>query len=151
MNTIRAVIIEDDAPFAGAFQSYFSRPDSPIQCVAVYPDAETALAKIPYDPPIVAIVDLNLPKISGIECIQRLKTSCPELLCLVLTAFDEDKLVFDALKAGASGYLLKRAKPDEIAEAILEMHSGGAPMSANIARRVVAYFHGMHPAPESPC
>ncbi len=141
MDTIRTAIIEDDVPFAEAFHSYFSRANSPIQCLAVYHDAESAIANIPRDPPDVVVVDLHLPKVDGIECIRRLKTCCPSVQFLVVTAFDEDKMVFDALKAGASGYLLKRVAPAEIANAIWEVRAGGAPMSPHIARQVVGYFH----------
>ena len=108
MTPIRTAIIEDDAPFARMFEDYFKRPGSGIRCVAVYSTAIEALEKIPSDPPEVALVDINLPGMNGIEFISRIRTLCPSVICLVLTTFDDDSSVFDALKAGACGYLLKR-------------------------------------------
>ena len=131
--------------FALMIAKHFKRPGSGVQCVAVYGTAEEALEKLPADPPQVALVDINLPGMSGIECIARLRELCPELLCIVLTTFEEDALIFEALKAGACGYLLKRASPDELTEAIKQAVSGGAPMSPQIARQVVGFFHSRPP------
>jgi DNA-binding NarL/FixJ family response regulator len=148
MPAIRIAIIEDDAPFARALEKYFSLPGSGIECIAVYPSAEDALRQLPQSPPAVALVDINLPKMNGIECIRRLKTECPELLCLILTSYDNHASIFDALKAGASGYLLKRTPPAEIVASIEQVCSGGSPMSPHIARQVVSFFHRT-PAPKS--
>lgn len=148
MTPIRTAIIEDDAPFARMFEDYFNRRGSAIRCVAVYASAVEALARIPSDPPEVALVDINMPGMNGIEFISRIRTLCPSVICLVLTTFDDDSSVFDALKAGACGYLLKRSSPDEIVSAIEQAVGGGAPMSPHIARQVVGYFH-TRPAPDS--
>jgi DNA-binding NarL/FixJ family response regulator len=148
MTPIRTAIIEDDAPFARMFEDYFNRHGSGIKCVAVYSTATEALEKIPSDPPEVALVDINMPGINGIEFISRIRTLCPSVICLVLTTFDDDSSVFDALKAGACGYLLKRSSPDEIVSAIEQAVGGGAPMSPHIARQVVGFFHS-RPAPGS--
>jgi DNA-binding NarL/FixJ family response regulator len=148
MTPIRTAIIEDDAPFARMFEDYFNRRGSGIRCMAVYASAVEALAKIPSDPPEVALVDINMPEMNGIEFISRIRTLCPSVICLVLTTFDDDSSVFDALKAGACGYLLKRSSPDEIVSAIEQAVGGGAPMSPHIARQVVGYFH-TRPAPDS--
>jgi DNA-binding NarL/FixJ family response regulator len=99
------------------------------------------LRLLPRNPPDVVLVDINLPKMSGIECIGRLKGQCPTLLFLILTSYDQNSAIFDALKAGASGYLLKRTPPAEIVSAIEQVRSGGSPMSPHIARQVVSYFH----------
>jgi DNA-binding NarL/FixJ family response regulator len=141
MHPIRTAIIEDDAPFAHMFEDYFKRRGSGILCVAVYPDGETALQKLPADPPEVALVDINMPGMDGIEFISRIRVLCPSVICLVLTTFDDDTSVFEALKAGACGYLLKRSAPDEIVSAIEQAMQGGAPMSPYIARQVVGFFH----------
>jgi DNA-binding NarL/FixJ family response regulator len=148
MTPIRTAIIEDDAPFARMFEDYFKRRGSGIRCVAVYSSALEALERIPSDPPEVALVDINMPGMNGIEFISRIRTSCPSVICLVLTTFDDDSSVFDALKAGACGYLLKRSSPDEIVSAIEQAVGGGAPMSPHIARQVVGFFHA-RPAPGS--
>jgi DNA-binding NarL/FixJ family response regulator len=141
MSAIRTAIIEDDQPFANALEKYFAMPLSGVECIAVYPTAEEALRLLPRNPPDVVLVDINLPKMSGIECIGHLKGQCPTLLFLILTSYDQNSAIFDALKAGASGYLLKRTPPAEIVSAIEQVRSGGSPMSPHIARQVVSYFH----------
>lgn len=138
---IPIVLIEDNEPYAMALKKFFSLPDSVVDCQAIHETAEIALLEIPKDPPSVALVDINLPGANGIECIARLKESCPALVCLVLTMYEEDHLIFDALRAGACGYLLKRTPPVEIAEAIQVASAGGSPMSPHIARQVVGFFH----------
>lgn len=142
---IRTAIIEDNTSFALMFDKYFKRPGSEVLCIAVYGTAEEALEHLPGDAPQVAMVDINLPGMSGIECIARLRELCPDLLCIVLTTFEEDTLIFEALKAGACGYLLKRSSPDELTEAIKQAVSGGAPMSPQIARQVVGFFQSRPP------
>jgi len=145
--SIRIVLIEDAAPFARALQKYFRLGDEPIECGAIYPTAEAALQALPQDPPDLALVDVNLPGMSGIECVARLRTTCPDLLCLILTMYEDGPVIFDALKAGACGYLLKRTPPAEIAAAIVQARAGGSPMSPQIARQVVNFFHRT-PAPD---
>lgn len=142
---IRTAIIEDNASFASTIDQHFKRLGSEVLCVAVYGTAEDALAELPTAAPQVALVDINLPGMSGIDCIARLRELCPGLLCIVLTTFEEDALIFEALKAGACGYLLKRSSPDELTEAIKQAISGGAPMSPQIARQVVSFFHSSPP------
>ena len=95
----------------------------------------------------MALVDINLPGMSGIECVRQLKRLCPEMLVLMLTTYEESDLIFDSLKAGANGYLLKKMPAAEIIEAVAHVHAGGAPMSMQIARKVVAHFHGLREAP----
>lgn len=140
-SSIPIVLIEDNEPYAMALKKFFSLPDSVVDCQAIYETAEIALLEIPKTPPGVALVDINLPGANGIECIARLKESCPALVCLVLTMYEEDHLIFDALRAGACGYLLKRTPPAEIADAIQVASAGGSPMSPHIARQVVGFFH----------
>ena len=106
-----------------------------------YASGEEALKGIPVEKPDVALVDINLPGMSGIECVARLKGQLPNLQVLMLTRFEEADLIFKALRAGASGYLLKKSLPDEIFNAIEQVHAGGAPMSMQIARKVVDHFH----------
>lgn len=110
-------------------------------CSGTYSTAEKALNAIPKAPPSVVLMDIHLPDISGIECVQRLKAACPTLMVIMLTVHEDDDAIFRALQAGANGYLLKRTPPTEILDAISEVHRGGAPMSSSIARKVIQSFH----------
>lgn len=132
-------MVEDDAPFARTMQDYFNRLAG-IECVAVFPSAEAALAEVPGLSPELLLVDINLPKMSGIEFVGKMVQQCPSVICLMLTMYEESSLIFDALKTGACGYLLKRTPPGEIVAAIEEAHAGGSPMTPQIARRVVTFF-----------
>jgi DNA-binding NarL/FixJ family response regulator len=91
--------------------------------------------------PDVVVVDIKLPGMSGIECVAKLKATMPDLRVLILTTYQESDLIFNCLRAGANGYLLKEMPAEELIQAIQQVHSGGAPMSMQIARKVVAYFH----------
>ena len=148
MSPVRTALIEDSAPFSRALEVFFGRPGSDIQCVAVYTSAEEALREIPGNEPEVALVDMNLPGASGIECVARLKAIAPSVLCLVLTIFEDAPMIFEALKAGACGYLLKRTPPAKIADAIIQVRAGGSPMSLPVARQVVSFFHARPPSKE---
>ena len=141
MPDIRIAIIEDNATFARTIQEILQRRGSGIECAAVYPTAEDALRGIAQVKPEVVLVDINLPGMTGIECIAKLKALDPGLICLVLTTFDNNTMIFDSLKAGACGYLLKRSSSTEITAAIFQARAGGSPMSPHIARQVVSYFH----------
>jgi DNA-binding NarL/FixJ family response regulator len=133
-------IVEDNAGLgAGLRRVVESMPD--CQCVGVWGSGEDALVKVPAFRPDVVLMDINLPGISGIETTARLKAELPELLVVMVTVYRDHDKIFDALKAGACGYLLKRSSPAEIRQAILDVREGGAPMSAEIARRVVEAFH----------
>ena len=138
--SLRIAFVEDDAPFANTLVQYFQLSNR-IQCEVIFPNAESALRKIPDLKPDVVLVDINLPKMNGIELVARLKETSPSLLCLMLTMYEETNLIFDALKAGACGYLLKRTPPEEIMTALEQVHAGGSAMSPQIARQVVSFFH----------
>ena len=112
-----------------------------LQCIGVHCSAESALKGIPDEKPDVVLVDIHLPGINGIECVSRLKSKMPRLQVLILTRFDESELIFEALRAGASGYLLKKSSPEEIFGAIAQICTGGAAMSMHIARKVVNHFY----------
>jgi DNA-binding NarL/FixJ family response regulator len=114
---------------------------------AVQLTGEEALNKVPAFRPDVVLMDIHLPGISGIETTARLKVEIPDLLVIMVTVYRDHDKIFDALKAGACGYLLKRSSPAELRQAILEVRDGGAPMSAEIARRVVEAFHKPRPVP----
>lgn len=111
-----------------------------FKCIGAYGTGEEALQKIPTLQPDVVLMDIFLPRMSGIECVARLKNIMPKLQIVMLTGVDDDELVFPALEAGADGYLLKRTKPADLRAALLDVLSGGAPMTSEIARRVVESF-----------
>jgi DNA-binding NarL/FixJ family response regulator len=123
-----------------------------LRCVGAHANAEDALRQIPSENPDVALVDINLPGMSGIECVARLKECAPKTQVLILTTYEDGNLIFESLRAGASGYLLKNMAPSELTQAIEQVHSGGSPMSMRIARKVVKYFQGLnssHPEEET--
>jgi len=136
---IRIALVEDDQPFAQTLQEYFALAPG-IVCEAVFPNAEEALRKITAPAPEVMLVDINLPKMNGIEFVGQLTQRHPGVICLMLTMYEESTLIFDALKAGACGYLLKRTPSAEIVSAIGEAKAGGSPMTPQIARHVVGFF-----------
>jgi DNA-binding NarL/FixJ family response regulator len=117
-----------------------------FRCVSTHANAEEALREIPQNPPDVVLMDINLPCMSGIECVQKLRTLLPQLHVLMLTMYEDSELIFKSLTAGASGYLLKRTPPVKLLEAIDEVNRGASPMSGKIARVVVQYFHSLKPA-----
>jgi len=124
---------------------FSSTPD--ISCLRAYATGEEAVHGIPGERPEVAVVDINLPGMSGIECVAQLKRLLPKLQVLMLTTYEESDLIFDSLRAGANGYLLKNMPADELLQAVKQVHAGGAPMSMQIARKVVAHFHQARQAP----
>ena len=136
---IKVSIVEDDAKLRETLVRYFAGQPG-FRCLKAYPNAEAALADIPQHPPDVALMDINLPGMSGIECVSRLREVVPSLKIIMLTVFEESEQVFKALSAGAFGYLVKSNRPAKILEAIREVHGGGSPMSGHIARKVVQSF-----------
>jgi DNA-binding NarL/FixJ family response regulator len=115
-----------------------SFPD--LSCICACKSGEEALRVIPEVPPDVILMDIFLPRMSGIECTAQLKAILPQTQIIILTAMDDEELIFMALQAGADGYLLKRTKPADLRAALLEVLDGGAPMSSEIARRVITSF-----------
>lgn len=111
-----------------------------FQLVSMYSSAEEAVKKIPEDNPDVVLMDINLGAMSGTDAIRILKQKCPDIRFMMCTVYEDDENIFDALAAGASGYILKKSKPLEIINAIKDLYQGGAPMSSQIASKVVASF-----------
>jgi DNA-binding NarL/FixJ family response regulator len=144
--TIRVALVEDD-PGVRANLAKLIDSAPGFHCQASFPDAASALHAIPANPPDVVLMDINLPGMMGTECVSRLRQVLPNLPVLMLTVYDDSEQVFKSLMAGASGYLLKRTPKDRLLEAIREITSGGAPMSRQIARRVVQFFHEMNQMP----
>ena len=137
---IRVSIIEDDRGTRDGYVSLLQKAPH-ITCLGLYGSAEEAERELPSCLPDLALVDINLPGRSGIECVRRLKRSHPQLEFLMITSYDDTSLIFDALRAGASGYILKRAVPESLVTAIDAIKQGGSPMSPQIARKVVSHFH----------
>jgi DNA-binding NarL/FixJ family response regulator len=133
-------VVEDDQRVRDSLSVLIGGANG-FTCAGTYATGEAALEGIPKSPPNVVLMDINLPKISGIECVQRLKAVCPTLMVIMLTVHEDDDAIFKALQAGANGYLLKRTPPGEILDAISDAHRGGAPMSSSIARKVIQSFH----------
>ena len=148
MNKIKVAIVEDDARFRKSLRQVIeSKPG--LTCVAEYATGTEAIAGIPRVLPAVVLMDLNLPDFSGAEITAQLKTQLPDISVVVLTVYNDADHIFKALRAGAGGYLLKQATAAEILEAIAEAHRGGAPMTSEIARKVLAAFHEPKPAPSA--
>lgn len=143
---IKVAIVEDETRFRQSLRRVIeSKPD--FSCVAEYATGAEALEKIPKNPADVVLMDLNLPDFSGAEVTAQLKAQLPDLSVVILTVYNDADHIFKALRAGAGGYLLKQATAAEILEAIAEAHRGGAPMTSEIARKVIAAFHEPRPAP----
>ena len=119
-----------------------------IECIATCSSAEEALKIIPQRPPDVVLMDIKLPGMSGIQCVAELKKILPKLQVIMVTIYEDSERIFKALKAGASGYLVKSGPPEQLIEAIRDVFSGGSPMSSHIARKVVQHFHLIGPSPE---
>jgi DNA-binding NarL/FixJ family response regulator len=137
---IRVALVEDDDWVRENFAREISKAAG-FTCVGNYPTAEAALAAIPALSPDVVVLDINLPGMDGIECLRQLRTHCPDTRFLMLTVYEESEKIFQSLRAGANGYLLKRSSMAEVLDAIRQGNEGGAPMSSAIALRVVQYFN----------
>jgi DNA-binding NarL/FixJ family response regulator len=146
--TIPVAIVEDNAELRDGLQQLIQGTPG-YRCVGAFGDCRELFQGLESARPSVVLMDIGLPGLSGIEGVQKLKASMPEVEVLMLTVFEDDKKIFDSLCAGASGYLLKKTSPAKILEAIQEIHEGGAPMSARIARRVLALFQNVAPATSS--
>ena len=136
---IKVSIVEDDARLRETVVRYFAG-QSGFRCLKAYANAEDALTDIPAHLPDVVLMDINLPGMSGIEAVTHLRRTAPSVKIIMLTVFEEGEQVFQALSAGAFGYLVKSNRPAKILEAIREVHHGGSPMSGHIARKVVQLF-----------
>ena len=136
---ITVSIVEDNEQLRGTLARVISRADG-FRCLSQYGDAETALEGLPKDRPAVVLMDINLPGMNGVECVRRLKQVAPDTLIVMLTVYEDTENIFNALAAGAAGYLLKRTKSAELLEALREVYRGGSPMTTHIARKVTQSF-----------
>jgi len=137
---IAVSIIEDNRGTRDDLVELLKRAPN-LSCLGAFDSAEAALAGMTARIPDVALVDINLPGMSGIELVRKLKIASPKVQVLILTCYEESRMIFDALRAGASGYLLKKSIPAELIHSIELVHSGGAAMSVQIARQVADYFN----------
>jgi DNA-binding NarL/FixJ family response regulator len=137
--SIRVGIVEDDRSVRENLAALIDQTEG-FSCVAACASAEEALKRLPGSGADVVLMDIHLPSQSGIECVARLHRMKPQIQVIMLTVEEDSERVFDSLKAGATGYLVKHVAPEEILEAVDEEHRGGAPMSSHIARHVVRAF-----------
>ena len=132
-------IVEDSDKVRETLVRVLNRADG-FSCVSQYANAEDALKDLPQAKPDVVLMDINLPGMNGVECVRQLKKIAPEIQVMMLTVYEDTENIFDALAAGASGYMLKRTAGKELLEAIEEVKRGGSPMTTHIARKVVQSF-----------
>ena len=137
--SIAVSIVEDDASAREILADWVSQAEG-FRCVGQHSDVEHALATLPAEKPSVVLMDINLPGLNGIEGVRRLKPQLPGTQFVMLTVYEDADHIFDALAAGASGYLLKQTPRLELLESLKDVHSGGSPMTSNIARKVVQAF-----------
>jgi DNA-binding NarL/FixJ family response regulator len=136
---ITVSIVEDSDKLRETLVRVLNRADG-FRCVSQYANAEDALKDLPQAKPDVVLMDINLPGMNGVECVRQLKKIAPEIQVMMLTVYEDTENIFDALAAGASGYMLKRTAGKELLEAIAEVKRGGSPMTTHIARKVVQSF-----------
>ncbi len=139
MKSISVTIVEDGDDVRESLRTLLeSDPD--FVCLQLHSDAESACRDIPGNPPDIVLLDINLPGMDGIACLRILKPLCPTTQFMMFTVFEDDDKVFEALAAGANGYLLKKSPRENILNALRELHGGGSPMSYQIARKVIETF-----------
>jgi DNA-binding NarL/FixJ family response regulator len=136
---INVSIVEDDRRIRESMAVLVNGSEG-VSCVSTHASGEEALTRVPEIRPDVLLMDINLPGMSGIECVRKLKAQMPRMQILMLTMYEDDEKVFQSLVAGASGYLVKRTSPTDLLKAIEEVHGGASPMSGKIARTVVEHF-----------
>ena len=136
---IKISIVEDDVRVRSTLARLIDSTEG-FCCVSQHPTAENALVELKITRPEVVLMDINLPGLNGVECVRRLKELLPETQVVMLTVYENTNIIFSALSAGASGYLLKKSSPEQLIKAIHDVFNGGSPMTSHIARKVVASF-----------
>lgn len=145
---IKIVIVEDDAEIRATLADVLGRA-ADLRLLETFPNGESAVVEIPRLQPDVVLMDINLVKMSGLDCVAKLKPQLPQTQFIMLTVYEDSERIFKALTVGAAGYLVKRTPPQKIIEAIHEVYEGGSPMTPQIARRVVQHFrHAPQTSPE---
>jgi DNA-binding NarL/FixJ family response regulator len=136
---IKVAVVEDDVKVRSNLARMLDSSPG-FCCVSQHPSAENALTELPITRPEVVLMDINLPKMNGVDCARQLKEKLPETQVVMLTIYENTNIIFSALTAGACGYLLKSSSPEELLQAIRDVHAGGSPMTSHIARKIVASF-----------
>jgi DNA-binding NarL/FixJ family response regulator len=144
---ISVSIVDDEKKLCKSIATFLNG-SAGFRCLSIYGSAEAALKHLPTDNPDVVLMDINMAGMDGIECVKQLKILAPQIQIMMLTVYEDTEKIFKALAAGATGYLLKRLEPEELLQAIRDVHSGGSPMSNSIARKVVASFQEANVAGE---
>lgn len=137
--SISVCIVEDDAGLRASLARLINGTPG-FRCLGQHPTAESAVREIPKLNPEVVLMDINLPGLNGVECVRRLKPALRDTQIIMLTVYNKTELIFEALTAGATGYLLKQTKPDDLLAAIRDVHEGGSPINSSIARKIVQSF-----------
>ena len=137
--SIAVSIVDDDEPARHLLAGWINRAKG-FHCVGEHGSAESALEHLCQEKPEVVLMDINLPRLSGIECVRQLKLQLPGTQFVMLTVYEDADHIFNALSAGASGYLLKRTSREHLLAALLDVHAGGSPMTSSIARKIVQSF-----------
>lgn len=145
---IRVALVEDNTRLRQQLAQLITSSPG-FECAGTYADGESALTGLTADVPDVVLMDIELPKMSGVDCVARLRDRLPHLKVVMLTVYDNSENIFEALQNGANGYLLKRTPPAEILRSIREVQDGGAPMNSHIARLVVQSFHRRGSSPRA--
>ncbi len=144
-NGIKVSVVEDDTEMRELFASWLDESDN-FEVVGKHANGLAAIERIPGETPDVVLMDINLPGADGVECVRQLKQRCPEMQFVMVTVFEDTTRIFNALAAGATGYMLKQSPQEELLRALVEVFEGGSPMSSGIARKVVRCFRSQEPA-----
>lgn len=142
---IRVAVFDDNQERLNSLKLLIEM-QSDMLCVGIFPDAENAVSKIKSSTPDIILMDIEMPGVTGIEAVKLIKEAYPELTIIMQTVFEDEALIFEAIKAGASGYILKKTSPDKIIEGIIDAHQGGGPMSPSVATKVLKFFQDGPPA-----
>jgi DNA-binding NarL/FixJ family response regulator len=139
MKSIQMAIVEDQEDIRNGLKSIIDNTEG-FECVDVFQDAESALESLQRRPVDIVIMDIHLPMMSGIECVKKLKSVHSDMQFLMFSIFENNESIFEALKAGASGYIIKKTPPHKVLDAVKELYEGGSPMSSVIARKLITHF-----------
>jgi DNA-binding NarL/FixJ family response regulator len=142
--SINVAIVEDDAGVRASLARLIGGSPG-FRCVSQHATAESALQELPRTAPEVVLMDINMPGLNGVECVRRLKPLLPSTQIIMLTVYQNPEHIFNALAAGATGYLLKQTPPGELLDAVRDVHNGGSPMNSHIARKIVQSFQRQAP------
>jgi DNA-binding NarL/FixJ family response regulator len=141
---IRVAIVEDITEIREGLALFLDSSEG-FACVGMFADGKSALAGLAATKPDVVLMDIHLPDISGVECVQRLKPQLPDTQFMMCTVYEEHEHIFNSLKAGATGYMLKKTPPEQLLQAVREIHNGGSPMTGTIARKIITTFQPAEP------